>query len=189
MTRELTTVTDARAMRALAHPLRLTLLGLLRRERTLTATEAAARVGESSASCSFHLRQLEKYGFFEDAGGGSGRERPWRATGEATSWSDATDDATTAVAAQALNEAVASTYGDRIARLLARRPALPREWRDASWFGDHEVFLTEAELREVSRDLAAILARHGDRVGDPSLRPADARRVSLLAFALPHAEP
>ena len=73
-------MTDPRALRALAHPLRLSLLGMLRTEGPLTATRAGELLGESSASCSFHLRQLAKYGLVEEAGGGRGRERPWRAT-------------------------------------------------------------------------------------------------------------
>ena len=37
-------------------------------------------LGESPANCAFHLRTLAKYGFVEEAGGGRGRERPWRQT-------------------------------------------------------------------------------------------------------------
>src|ERR1700750_2527894 len=68
-------VTDPRAMRALAHPVRLALIEALA-ERPLTATEAGERVGESPANASFHLRQLAKYGFVEEAEGGTGRPRP-----------------------------------------------------------------------------------------------------------------
>ena len=71
-------ITDPKAMRALAHPLRLTLLEQLGRAGTLTATQAAEIVGESPANCSFHLRTLAKYGFVEEAATGQGRERPWR---------------------------------------------------------------------------------------------------------------
>src|SRR3954466_8129577 len=85
-------LTDPRALRAVAHPIRLELIGLLRRSGPLTATEAAARIGESPASCSFHLRQLAKYGLVEEAGGGRGRQRPWRATAPLTSWPPAGDD-------------------------------------------------------------------------------------------------
>src|SRR6266545_2466652 len=79
---------DPRAMRALAHPLRLTLLELAGLEGSLTATRAATLTGESSASCSFHLRQLAKYGFLEEAEGGEGRERPWRLRTLSHRWSD-----------------------------------------------------------------------------------------------------
>ena len=54
-------LTDPRALRALAHPIRMSLVGMLRVHGPLTATRAAELLGESSASCSFHLRQLAKY--------------------------------------------------------------------------------------------------------------------------------
>ena len=63
-------LTDPRALRAMAHPIRLELVGLLRTHGPLTATKAAALLGESSGSTSFHLRQLAKYGLVEEAGGG-----------------------------------------------------------------------------------------------------------------------
>ena len=80
-------VTDVRALRALAHPLRNRLLGLLRLHGPSTATLLGEVVGESSGSTSYHLRQLAHYGFVEDAGGlGTGRERWWRARHRMTSW-------------------------------------------------------------------------------------------------------
>src|ERR1700750_867185 len=86
--RSVTRLTDPRALRAMAHPIRLSLIGVLRREGPLTATQAGELIGERPASCSFHLRQLAKYGLVEEAGGGKGRERPWRATTLFTSWPD-----------------------------------------------------------------------------------------------------
>ena len=56
-------LTDARVMRALAHPTRIDLLELVAREGELTATQAAQRLGLTPGNCSFHLRQLAKYGF------------------------------------------------------------------------------------------------------------------------------
>lgn len=60
-------------MRALAHPVRSSLLELLIIDGPITATEAGERLGESPTTCSFHLRQLARYGFVEEAGGGPGR--------------------------------------------------------------------------------------------------------------------
>src|ERR1700749_2883240 len=71
-------VTDARAMRALAHPLRVALLELMRRDGEITATRAAELLGESPGNMSWHLQTLAKYGYIEEAGGGRGRSRPWR---------------------------------------------------------------------------------------------------------------
>ena len=72
-------ISDPKAIRALAHPLRLDLLDLLVATGPATAARCGRILGESQASCSFHLRQLAKYGFVEDAGPGSDRrERLWR---------------------------------------------------------------------------------------------------------------
>ena len=103
-------LTDARQMRAVAHPKRLALIGLLRREGPLTATEAGARLGESSGSMSFHLRQLAKYGLVEETGEGTGRQKPWRATARFTSWSAAPEDPDLAEATTQFSRVIAARY-------------------------------------------------------------------------------
>src|ERR1700727_2212659 len=79
-------VTDARAMRALAHPLRVALLEAIRRDGEITATRAAELLGESPGNMSWHLQTLAKYGFVEETGDGRGRSRPWRVTSPTRSW-------------------------------------------------------------------------------------------------------
>ena len=70
---------DPKTIRALAHPLRLDLLQILGASGPATAAQCGRVLGASQASCSFHLRQLAKYGFVEDAGPGHDRrERKWR---------------------------------------------------------------------------------------------------------------
>jgi len=71
-------LTDARAIRALAHPVRLSLIDLLGYPDALTATEASELIGESPSNCAFHLRTLAKYGFLREAAGSNRRERPWQ---------------------------------------------------------------------------------------------------------------
>ena len=68
-------LTDPKAMRALAHPVRLQLLEELADAGTLTATQAAERLGESPSNISFHLRQLAKYGYVIEAEGGTHAQR------------------------------------------------------------------------------------------------------------------
>lgn len=68
------TLTDPQSLRALGHPVRLALLEALL-AGPLTATQAGEIIGESPTTCSFHLRQLARYGFVEEAGGGAGRTR------------------------------------------------------------------------------------------------------------------
>src|SRR6202050_1586632 len=72
-------ISDPKAIRALAHPLRLDLLELLTAGGPATAAHCGRILGASQASCSFHLRQLAKYGLVEDTGPGSDRRaRRWR---------------------------------------------------------------------------------------------------------------
>src|SRR5260370_193869 len=108
--RSVTHLTDPRALRAYAHPVRMALVGLLRSEGPLTATKAADLLGESSGTCSFPLRQLAKYGLVEEAEGGTGREKPWRATTMMTSWSSATDNPEMAAATNLLTTIIAERY-------------------------------------------------------------------------------
>jgi DNA-binding transcriptional ArsR family regulator len=72
-------ISDPKAIRALAHPLRLDLLQLLGAGGSATAAQCGRVLGVPQANCSFHLRQLAKYGFVTDAGPGPDRrERLWR---------------------------------------------------------------------------------------------------------------
>ncbi|WP_344446860.1 winged helix-turn-helix domain-containing protein [Kitasatospora nipponensis] len=72
-------ISDPRAIRALAHPLRLDLLELLARAGPATAAQCGRILGVGQANCSFHLRQLAKYGLVEDAGPARDRrERTWQ---------------------------------------------------------------------------------------------------------------
>src|ERR671932_2725663 len=69
---------DAGGLRALAHPLRVQLFNLLSFYGPATATTLAGRVGESSGSTSYHLRQLERHGLVrEDTTRGNARARWW----------------------------------------------------------------------------------------------------------------
>ena len=73
--------TDPRAMRALTHPLRLDLLELLAANGPATAAVCGRALGVPQANCSFHLRQLAKYGYVEEVDQGADRrERRWRLT-------------------------------------------------------------------------------------------------------------
>ena len=78
---ELSRITPGPAgLKALSHPVRLRMLGLLRAEGPATATALAARLGLNSGATSYHLRQLAAHGFVEDdASRGNGRDPWWRA--------------------------------------------------------------------------------------------------------------
>jgi predicted ArsR family transcriptional regulator len=185
--RTVTRLTNPRALRAYAHPVRMALVGLLRTEGPLTATRAAELLGESSGTCSFHLRQLARYGLVEEAGGGTGREKPWRATTTSTAW-DATGGGTpeTAAATGLLNTVIAKQYFEQLMRWLEARPEQPAEWREAAPLGDRILWVTADELGDLSRRVLDLVDEYFERQVKPELRPAGARPVTWLHLAFPN---
>jgi len=183
--RSVTRLTDPRALRALAHPLRLSLVGLLRREGALTATRAGELLGESSGSCSFHLRQLAKYGLVEEAEGGRGRERPWRATSMFTDVPAVAEGPEQQVAAGLFSALLADRYFEHLMRWLERKPDEPAEWQQAVPFGDYLLYLTADELAHLAEQQRALFEPYLDRLARPERRPPGARAVTYLQLAFP----
>jgi len=179
-------LSDPRELRAVAHPVRIGLIEALAEHGPMTATEAAEHVGESPSSCSWHLRQLAKFGFVEEAGGGSGRRRPWRLTSHGLRFTvDDTQDAETLAAGRALERLFADRYLDRAARGLAARPGLPPAWQRATGTHQFVLHVTPQELEQLNDEVMAVLTRYHDRVLEPSRRPADARSVEAVLFTYP----
>ena len=177
-------VTDARAMRALAHPLRVALLEAIRRDGEITATRAADLLGESPGNMSWHLQTLAKYGFVEDTGKGRGRSRPWRATSGSHTFETGMTEPDAATAGEALER----TYLDRTTTQLrdwwSRRLAYPVKWRRAAFVADTVRYLTAEELAAVLEEVQAVYDRYADR-DDKRHRPADALPVHLYAHGHP----
>ena len=142
-------ITDPRIMRALAHPTRIELLELVAREGELTATAAADALGLSPANCSFHLRQLGKYGFLEEAEPGPGRTRPWRIGSVHHSWEEVGPDAEATAAASALTSVVLERDLNRLRDWLARQPAAEPRWRKAAFLSEALLYLTPDELESL----------------------------------------
>jgi hypothetical protein len=182
-------MTDPRALRALAHPLRLSLLGLLRAEGPLTATRAGELLGQSSASCSFHLRQLAKYGLVEEAGGGHGRERPWRASAMFTDVPSVTGSPELAAASGLFRSLVAERYYEQMMHWLKAWPDEPADWQQAAQFKDVLLYLTAAELAELGNQVDGLVNRYLDRLPRAELRPPGARLISYIQVAVPQQKP
>lgn len=179
-----TRITDPERIRALAHPIRLRLLDVLTTRDEATASECAALIGESPASCSFHLRMLEKYGFAERAQR-RGKEKPWRAVSRG--W-DMRPDPGEPASLRALQELAAMGLDAEWARLRAYYGQMDRdadEWVQASTFTRSAFWATAEELAQVSLELQSIAERFAGRIADPSLRPAGARFARVVAVANP----
>jgi len=175
---------DPHALRALAHPFRLRLLDLVEAHGTLTTKQASEATGESTASCSFHLRQLAKYGFLERAEAGDRRERPWRRVSGGERVPDSADASLNRAAAEA-SKVFVDRLADEAGAWLDGRTALPPSWRAAATFDDELLYLTAPELRSLARAVVDLLAEHRARTGDPSLRPKGARPVRAAALLFP----
>jgi DNA-binding transcriptional ArsR family regulator len=174
-------LSDPRALRAYAHPTRMALVALLRRDGPHTATQAAKAIGESVASCSFHLRQMAKYGLVEEAGR-HGREKPWRATAMFTDFDvDGGDPA----AGQALALAMAGQYFEVMTRWVRASSGEPAEWREAAQLGDTTLHLTADELRDLGDKMQRLLEPYLERLGEPVPHPAGARPVVVLNMTFP----
>ncbi|WP_405497134.1 ArsR/SmtB family transcription factor [Streptomyces sp. NBC_00096] len=176
---------DAAALKALTHPLRIRLLGMLRQDGPATASELAVSAGESSASTSYHLRVLAKYAFVAEAEHRDGRERRWRAVHSVTSWSNEAMEA--GPESRAWVGLSRKAQMEHLERSLARHEAdiadgrLGQEWVGPSGMNDLMPRLTPESLTELwevfDRKLAELTVR--DAV-DPR-----AARVVLLTAGLP----
>ena len=148
------------SLKALAHPLRVRLLGLLRADGPSTATALGARVEESSGTTSYHLRQLAAAGFVvEDTGRGNGRERWWRAAQDATRLESTTldDDPATLAAVDAYLGAVARMYAARLDTWIATSREWPKAWQEVGGLSDQLLTLSPAELKRLNEELDAVV--------------------------------
>ena len=172
MAEERTThVMDAAGLRAMAHPLRIRLLGLLRSDGPATATGLAARVGESSGTTSYHLRQLAGAGFVtEDADRGNARERWWKAAQDSTRLEAETwlDDPSVLPALDAYLGGIAASYTARMREYLATADGWPKSWRAAATLSDFALPLSAAELSRLNDEVEQLVEsyRRPPRRGD-----------------------
>jgi DNA-binding transcriptional ArsR family regulator len=180
-------ITDARTLRALAHPVRIALLEALALGGAMTATQVGEQISESPTTCSFHLRQLAKYGFVEEAGGGKGRSRPWRITGIGMSFANTSDsDPEYEIAARALSRMVRERQLDRYHDWVEASASFPREWRDAAGSSEFLIYLKPQELEQINDEIARVLtSRYVERLLDPAQRPAGSVPVEFLHLSYP----
>jgi DNA-binding transcriptional ArsR family regulator len=172
-------------MRAMAHPLRLRILEVLR-DGPSTATKLADELGESSGATSYHLRILAKAGLVEDDDArGNARDRWWRRRhGVVYLPTDADDPEGRALEAEARLVHLRRDE-EALARFTRALPTLEQEWRRAAFTGTFFVYLTAEEVFELGLEM---LARIDELRRSPADRPEDAKKVLLTFRALPWLE-
>ncbi len=188
-------LTDVRVLAALAHPVRVQLLGYLLELGPHTATQCSAAVDASPSACSYHLRHLERFGLVERADADQsdpapdGRERRWQAS--ATGFSFGGPPSTATPALTAAQHALSLAAIDDNARLaksyVGVADTLPAEWQDAAAFATYGIAVTPGELTTLVTAIDELVRPYiaATRNGPP----ATADRVHVTLQAFPRTEP
>lgn len=164
-------VEDLDTLKAVSHPLRMQLLGALRRRGPSTASELARELGESSGSTSYHLRQLERFGFVgDDDEQPSRRERRWKSLYDLTTYPSALAELD---GGREYLDAVRRRQEEHLLEGLAAWTE-PRPGIGAS---DYLLTLDPDDLEALEQDIFAVVQRYADKRGS--------ERVTLHVLTLP----
>ncbi len=178
-------IDDPAALEALAHPLRLDVLGFLMAQGPATASECARAVGDTPSNCSYHVRVLAKHGLVEHVPSEDGRERPWRATvtGVVTD-PDSADPRVRAGATAVIGASIQLDY--QLAREhLRTRDRIAGPWHDADAHVNYGLRVTPDELRGILERIDAIVRPYISPLREDAPEDAALANLSLLAFPRP----
>jgi DNA-binding transcriptional ArsR family regulator len=178
-------LSDARMMRALAHPARIAIWQFLGLDGPATATECAAVALLSPSACSYHLRTLAKYGIVEEDPTAStdGRERPWRVKITAIHV-DEVDTSPAVREAGRLLAASAAASAEEVRESYRDRESLyPEDWRRALGTTYDVLHVTPDELVALRQRMFDLLSEY--RRLDRDERPDGAGRVQVIVDLAP----
>jgi DNA-binding transcriptional ArsR family regulator len=179
-------LTDPRAMRALAHPVRLAILEQLQRHGPATATQLAPTVGATPSVTSWHLRHLAGFGLVRDSDAGTDRRQRWWEAAARGFRFEASGDEESQSAARVLSHQMFRQYEDLPHKwIIEVEPRLDGEWRRLGGLANTRVVLSPAELEAVEKAIEKVLAPYVTR--DAADRPTDGRGVRLMRYTLPEA--
>lgn len=176
---------DTAALRVLAHPMRISVLALLRQCGPSTATRVAGELGINPGAASYHLRRLAAGGLIvEEPGRGTGRERWWKAAHRQSIHDPASGAPEQREAGRAYAHAVALACLERLHAAAQEVPVLPEEWFDVSTFGDFVLRLSPKEVARMRDEIFAVISRYRQAQGQDSegLAPV---AVQVQAFPVP----
>lgn len=180
-------ISDPRALKAMAHPARQRVIDLLHdHDVAITATQAAAECGLSPSAMSYHLRALEKWGIVErDDSARDGRERPWRAVGSTLTVGPAALTGVPVAEVAAYLSAFLAPLNEAALRLATRLSEQPQDAapHQSGVLSRSRLWLTPQEFAEVTDALAAATQRFTDRSVED--HPSDARAYDSYRILLP----
>ncbi|WP_369375041.1 ArsR/SmtB family transcription factor [Promicromonospora sp. Populi] len=180
------TLTEARAVTALANPARSRLLDSLTAQGPATASVLAERTGMAVGSISHHMRVMATAGLVEEAPelARDGRERWWRRAARSISWGRSTlpQDAESQRQAVAAEEFMLARQVER-ARTWLGRPEGDDEWARAELSTDSWLLLTPEELCELRDEFHELLGRWKNRSKAGEAADDTERREHVFLFA------
>ena len=175
---------DLAALKALAHPLRQRILYHLASAGPANSTSIAQAFSESTGTTSYHLRQLERFGFIEEVTERSkGRERWWRLVPLDIRGLDEHE-------AHSREADLVADRLDRI-RLERDRGVVDRylgdrhhfaDWDDVAMFSSSIARLTKVELAKFTEQYVELLKRFW-RTSEEA--PPEARAIAVFFQAFP----
>ncbi len=182
-----TRVTDPRALRALAHPVRLALLDRLMSFGEQTAAQCADAVGSTASNCSYHLRVLARVGLVEAGESTDGRERPWRSTSTGLEFGppEPSESRSAATAKRAVDELALARDEELTRSALARHGAQPAEWRAAEAHNTYALRITPSELQQLVGEIDRLVRPFIGLTRASASGDADVAYLRLLAFRHP----
>ncbi|WP_394551622.1 ArsR/SmtB family transcription factor [Agromyces sp. MMS24-JH15] len=186
-------VLTSASLKSLAHPLRVRIYDELSAYGPLTASGLGERLGESSGSTSYHLRQLERAGLVrEDAGRGKGRERWWERTPGSVAIPDARSLAPGSAERLAVKLVEDEWFRSRDQNfrefVVEGDQVFGDDWLDVATSDTVNLRLTSAQLHELVADLDVVIKRYVDaykRTPTPGSRPV---QLQINAFPLVRGE-
>jgi predicted ArsR family transcriptional regulator len=180
-------ITDPRALRAIAHPLRMDLMYELYSRGSGRAVDLATALGIPANQVSFHLRTLAKYGLIEEAPeeARDRRDRVWRMASEGLSWySEDLEDKPGGPAAMRVWQRQNAAWMHEVIEAFNTEPG-PDDEGTLRTADDVPMQLTKAEAEQAASEISEVLQRwtqHGRdraRAGDH-----EGRRTYLALLTL-----
>lgn len=177
---------DPAVMRALAHPLRIEIMEVLDEMGEATASEVAARLDQSVANASFHLRLLASAGYIERAEP-RGREKPWRSKHRGRDLRPDAADPSSVAESTELGALIVQREAARMVSFLREAPAHMRsgEWIPAITVNTSTFWATAEEMAEVAQELQTLLDDRFNHRNDPANRPAGAVKGRMFSTLNP----
>jgi DNA-binding transcriptional ArsR family regulator len=174
---------DSRLLRALAHPMRNRMLGLLRAYGPATATTLAVRLGVNTGATSYHLRQLADAGLVvEDDTRGNARDRWWKAAHRGTYFDPNELLETEPELTLGFLRGVGQIHAENMFRAIDELQTQTPQWRDASMISDFVFHLTPEQLKAMMEEVLGVLDKYRSDLDEPLADDAEQVSVQIQAY-------